>query len=191
MNLDSIDWQLIQQLRHDGRKSFTELGKTIGFTGLGAKKRVTKLISQNVIYPSVLLNTETLNLRLAIILLETENAEAMRKTIERYKNCPRVLNFFTTLGGYNLVALVLAEDQDTLQSEAMEMCSVRSSKGIRRSDFYPINEVNMPLLPLRQYTSIRDKEIAPCGANCQECQSFQKQKCVACPSVKYYKGPLK
>ena len=191
MYLDNVDWKIIKQLHEDARKSFRELGKTIGYTGLGAKKRMNKMVAQQVIQPSILLNTDALNLRLAIILLETESAEAMRNTIERYKRCPRVINFFTTLGGYNLIALVMAEDQDTLQSEAMEMCSVRSCEGIRRSDFFPINEVDMPFLHLRQYTSIRKEERAPCGVDCQDCASFQKGKCVACPSVKYYKGPLK
>ena len=191
MNLDSIDWKIIKQLHLDARKSFKELGKIIGYTGLGAKKRVTKLVKQQVIQPSVLINTEALGFRLAFILLEIESAEAIRKMIERYKNCPRVLNFFTTLGGYNLIALVMAEDQDTLQSEAMEMCSVRSCEGIRRSDVYPINGINMPFLPLRRYTSIRQEEIAPCGVDCKVCISFQNQECVACTSVKEYKGPLK
>ena len=191
MILDSIDWKIIKQLHLDARKSFKELGKTIGYTGLGAKKRVIKLVKQQVIQPSVLINTEALGFRLAFILLEIESAEAMRKMIERYKNCPRILNFFTTLGGYNLIVLVMAEDQDTLQSEAMEMCSVRSCEGIRRSEFYPLNEVNMPFLPLRRYTSIKQEEIAPCGVDCKVCTSFQNQECVACPSVKEYKGPLK
>lgn len=191
MNLDIVDWEIIKQLHLDARKSFKELGKIIGYTGLGAKKRVTKMVKQQVIQPSVLINTEALDFRLALILLEVENAEAMRKTIDRYKNCPRVLNFFTTLGGYNLIVLVMAEDQNTLQSEAMEMCSVRSGKGIRRSDFYPINGVNMPFLHLRQYPSIIKGELAPCGVDCKECTSFQERKCVACPSIKAYKGPLK
>ena len=182
---------MIKQLQVDARTSFKDLGASIGFTGLGAKKRLSKLVKQRVLHPSVLLNTEALDLRLAIILLETESAEAMRNTIERYKHCPRILNFFTTLGGYNLIALVMAEDQDTLQSEAMEMCSVRSCDGIRRSEFYPINDVDLPFLPLRCCTSIKKEERAPCGVNCQDCTSFQKGKCVACPSVKYYKGPLK
>jgi DNA-binding Lrp family transcriptional regulator len=191
LDLDDVDWKIIRELQVDGRKTFRDLGKNIGFTGLGAKKRVEKLQKQRVIHPSALVNVETLDLRLAIILLEIESAEAMRKIINRYRDCPRVLNFFTTLGRYNLVALVMAEDQGTLQSEAMEMCSIRSGEGIRRSDFYPINEVNSPFIPLRRGITGERGEIAPCGIDCRGCVSFKAQKCVGCPSASYYKGTLR
>jgi DNA-binding Lrp family transcriptional regulator len=39
-----------------------------------------------------------------------ESAEAMQKLLERFKECPRVINVFKTIGGYNLIALVVAED---------------------------------------------------------------------------------
>jgi len=47
------------------------------------------------------------------IIMKTE---AMQKLLERFKDCPRVINIFKTIGGYNLIALVLAENQDTLES---------------------------------------------------------------------------
>jgi len=98
--MDTIDWKLIMQLRSDGRKTFKELGDAIGFTSLGAKKRVDKLLKKGIIHISALVNTDALGLRLALILLEIESAETMRKIIDRYSKCPRVINFFTTVGGY-------------------------------------------------------------------------------------------
>ena len=121
--MDNLDWKLIMKLRSDGRKTFKELGEAIGFTSLGAKKRVDKLLKKGIIHISALVNTDALDLRLALILLEIENAETMRKIIDRYSKCPRVINFFTTIGGYNLIALVMAEDQATLESECMETVS--------------------------------------------------------------------
>jgi Lrp/AsnC family transcriptional regulator for asnA, asnC and gidA len=179
-------------LQRDGRTSFKDLGKSIDFTGLGARKRVQKLLEQNIIDISALLNVEKLNLSLAIILLELESTEAMQKTIERYKDCPRVINSFITLGGYNLVILVMAEDQDTLECEAMEKCSLRSGVGIRRSEFFPIGRVNYsPFIPLKRFITKEKSDITPCGVNCKDCPGYQVRKCLGCPSVHHYKGPLK
>ena len=189
--MDKIDWKLIMQLRSDGRKTFKELGEAIGFTSLGAKKRIAKLLKKNLIHISALVNTDALDLRLALILLEIESAETMRNIIDRYSKCPRVINFFTTMGGYNLIALVMAEDQATLESESMEKCALRSGEGIRRSEFYLIGRVqHYPFLPLKADALKEKGDITPCGVQCKDCPSFQDEKCVGCPALSYYRGPL-
>jgi DNA-binding Lrp family transcriptional regulator len=189
--MDKIDWKLIKQLRSDGRKTYKELGETIGFTSLGAKKRIEKLLKKNLIHISALVNTDALDLRLALILLEIESAETMRNIIDRYSKCPRVINFFTTMGGYNLIALVMAEDQATLESESMEKCALRSGEGIRRSEFYLIGRVqHYPFLPLKADALKKKGDITPCGVQCKDCPSFQDEKCVGCPALSYYRGPL-
>jgi len=189
--MDKIDWKLIKQLRSDGRKTYKELGEAIGFTSLGAKKRIDKLLKKNIIHISALVNTDALDLRLALILLEIESAETMRKIIDRYSKCPRVINFFTTMGGYNLIALVMAEDQATLESESMEKCALRSGEGIRRSEFYLIGRVHhYPFLPLKADALKEKGDITPCGVQCKDCPSFQDEKCVGCPTLSYYRGPL-
>ncbi len=192
MTLDDIDWKLITELQSDGRKTFKELGNKIGYTSLGAKKRVDKLLKQGIINISAFVNTDALNLCLALILLEIENAEAMRKIIDRYNKCPRVINVFTTMGGYNLIALVMAENQTTLESESVERCGLRSGEGIRRSEFYLIRRVHhAPFLPLKADTLRERSKIAPCGVECNNCPSFQDNKCVGCPTLNYYRGSLK
>jgi len=192
LDLDDVDWNVIKQLQIDGRKTFRGLGEAVGFTGLGAKKRVVSLMKRRVIKVSALINVEKLNLRLAIILLEVESGEAMRRIIERFRGCPRVINFFTTLGGFNLVALVMAEDQNTLECESMEKCSLRSGDGIRRSEFYPIGSVYYsPFLPLRRRIPSEGGNTTPCGVDCRTCTGFQAQKCVGCPAVDYYEGSLR
>jgi len=180
------------QLQKNGRTTFKELGETIGFTSLGAKKRVDKLLKKGHIRISALINSDALNLRLALILLEVESAEAMRKIIKRYSGCPRIINFFTTMGGFNLIALVMAEDQATLESESMEKCALRSGEGIRRSEFFPLGKVdNSSFLPLKAHTLTKKENITPCGVQCKDCPSFQDKTCVGCPSLSYYRGPLK
>jgi len=189
--MDKIDWELIKQLRIDGRKTFKELGDVIGFTSLGAKKRVDKLFKNKVIHVSALVNPDALGLHLALVLLEIESAEATRKIIERYSKCPRVVNFFTTMGGYNLIALVMAEDQATLESESMERCALRSMEGIRRSEFYLIGRAHhYPFVPLKAEALTEKNDVTPCGVQCKGCPAFQEEKCVGCPASNSYRGPL-
>jgi hypothetical protein len=133
---------------------------------------------------------EKLNLRLAMIFLETESTEAMRQILTRFRDCPRVLNFFSTLGGYNLIALTMAENQSTLECEAMEKCSLRSGEGIRRSEFYPLGGIEYsPFVPLRTSTSPLS-DTTPCGVDCRDCVGLQTHKCLGCPSTRSYKGPI-
>jgi len=96
------------------------------------------------------------------------------------------------MGGYNLIALVMAEDQGTLESECVEKCALRSGEGIRRSEIYMIGGVqHYPFLPLKAGALRKSVDIAPCGVKCDCCLSFQDKKCVGCPALSYYRGPLK
>jgi DNA-binding Lrp family transcriptional regulator len=189
--LDDVDRKIISQLQVNGRTTFEELGKIVGYTSMGAKKRLKKLLEQEVIKVSALINLEPLKLYAAIVLLEMESSEAMQRLLERFKDCPRVIHIFTTLGGYNLIALEVAENQDTLESISMEKCSLRSSEGIRRSEFYPIGNIHYsPFLSIREHLTHKEKTITPCNVDCRPCQRYKAQKCVGCPTTHYYHGPL-
>ncbi len=140
--MDEIDRKIISQLQINGRITLKELAQIIGYTSMGTKKRLQKLLDQKIIQVSALLNPTQLKLLPAIVMLEMESAEARQTLIDRFKDCPRVIQIFKTMGGYNLIALVVAENQETLNSISMEKCSLRSNAGIRRSEFYPIGDIN-------------------------------------------------
>jgi DNA-binding Lrp family transcriptional regulator len=187
--MDEIDRKIIAQLQQNSRTTFAELSRIIGYSSMGAKKRFDKLIKDGKVAPTATLNTDEFNLHPAIIFLEMENAEAMNNLLDRFKQCPRVINIFKTMGGYNLIALVIAEDQDTLESISIERCSLRSSAGIRRSEFYPIGGVEYsPHLLVREFLTHKDLSIAPCNVDCRPCPQYHKQKCGGCPATQYYRG---
>ena len=127
----------------------------------------------------------------AIVLLEMENAEAMNNLLNRFKDCPRVVKIFKTVGGYNLVALVIAENRDTLESISIEKCSLRSNLGVRRSEFYPISDIFFsPFIPIRENLTRKDKQRTPCDVDCVSCKRYSQEKCVGCPATCHYKGTL-
>jgi Lrp/AsnC family leucine-responsive transcriptional regulator len=189
--LDDIDRKIISQLQLDGRTTLQEMAKTIGFTSMGTKKRLEKLLKNGIIKFSALINPRALKLHPAIVMLEMENAEAMQDLLDRFKDCPRVIQIFKTIGGYNLIALVVAETQETLESISMEKCSLRCSRGIRRSEFYPISDTYFsPFLQIRENLVHKDRKVTPCNVDCDPCNRYEEQKCVGCPTTSHYKGTL-
>jgi DNA-binding Lrp family transcriptional regulator len=191
MILDDVSHEILSELQKDGRKTFEELGKKVGYTGMAVKKRIRNLMNHDIIRVSALLNIEKMGIYAAVTMLELESTEALDHLLDRFRNCPRVVNMFTTLGSYNTIILSIAEDLDTLQSVSLEKCSLRSNEGIRRSDFYPIGSVHYSShLAVREYLAHRDKDIAPCRSNCRTCQRYQTRKCVGCPATRWYRGKL-
>jgi len=189
--LDEIDRMIISELQIDGRSTLEKLAKRTGYTSMGVKKRLQKLIEQNAIKVSALLNPLYFKLFPAIVLLEMESAKAIQNLLERFKNCPRVVQIFKTLGGYNLIAIVIAEDQNTLESISIEKCSIRSGAGIRRSEFYPVSDIYFShFLPIREHLASKIGEVAPCGVECKPCTRYVGGKCVGCPATVDYRGVL-
>ncbi|MBS7638259.1 Lrp/AsnC family transcriptional regulator [Candidatus Bathyarchaeota archaeon] len=189
--MDEIDRGIISELQEDGRKSLEELARKVGYTSMGVKKRLQRLIQKGAIRISASINPFLYKLFPAIVLLEMESGEAMKNLLERFKDCPRVIQIYKTIGGYNLIALVVAENLDTLESISIEKCSLRSGAGIRRSEFYPIGDIHFsPYLHIREYLTHKNMKIAPCNVDCKPCKRFEDGKCVGCPATIHYRGTL-
>jgi DNA-binding Lrp family transcriptional regulator len=164
--MDAIDRKVVAQLQADGRTTLKELAQITGFTSMGTKKRLERLIQKEIIKVSALINPDVLKLHPAIITLEMESAEAMQELLDRFEQCPRVIQIFKTIGGFNLIALVVAETQETLESISMEKCSLRCSGGIRRSELYPVSDTYFsPFLQIRENLAHKGKKVTPCKMN--------------------------
>jgi Lrp/AsnC family leucine-responsive transcriptional regulator len=189
--LDEIDKKIISKLQADGRTTLQELAKAVGFTSMGTKKRLEKLLSKSTIKVSALINPSALKLHSAIVMLEMESAETMQELLSRFEECPRVVQIFKTVGGYNLIAHVVAETPETLESISMEKCSLRCSRGIRRSEFYPISDTYFsPFLQIRENLAHKERIVTPCNVDCDTCKRYETQKCVGCPTTTHYRGSL-
>jgi DNA-binding Lrp family transcriptional regulator len=189
--MDYVDRKIISQLQRNGRTTLQELSESTGFTSMGIKKRLEKLLKNKTIKISALVNPSALRLHAAIVMLEMENAEAMQELLERFEACPRVVQIFKTVGGYNLIAVVIAETQETLESISMEKCSLRCSKGIRRSEFYPVSDTYFsPFLQIREDLAHKERKVTPCNVDCDPCKRYETQKCVGCPTTSHYRGTL-
>ncbi|MHA1146122.1 MAG: Lrp/AsnC family transcriptional regulator [Candidatus Helarchaeota archaeon] len=188
---DEIDRKILGLLRKDGRMSLHDLAKETSRSSTAIRKRLLRLARNGIIHSSILLNLKNFDFYLVFIRLEVENAVAKDAIFRRFRDCPRLISLYSTLGTDNIIALMLAEDQNTLESEQLQTCAIRSSKGVRRSEVALITEMAYDqFLPVRIELVTHDKEKAPCGANCAKCKRFLNEKCLACPATRYYRGPL-
>jgi len=186
--MDEKDRKIISILRENGRATLSEIGQEIGMTAMGVKKRLNKLES-GVIRLTGLLNAERLEIITAIISMEVENSEALGRILKKFEKCPRIIKFFVTTGGYNLFALIWAEDKLSFESVTLEQCSLRSQPGIRRCEVYPIQEIYYdPFLEIK--INAEKSDLPPCGADCESCNRFVAKKCLGCPASKIYRGVL-
>lgn len=186
--MNEIDKKIIAILQEDGRTSLSEIGKKVGLSHVSVRKRL-KNLCKNTVKVSAGLNAEHLRLRVAVVNAEVETPERLRELINIFSKCPRIVFVTTTTGAYNVMTMMVAENADTLNA-IVEVCSIRAQKGIRRSEA-TIGEA--PIVP--KYLPIKivpnkEMEIAPCGIRCGDCLRYKNQKCLGCPSTKYYRGPL-
>ena len=187
--MDKLDKKIVAILQDNGRASLSEIGKKVGISHVGVRKRLQNLC-QNVAKVSVGLSAEELGLRVAIVNAEVETPERVRELVDMFSKCPRIVFLTTTTGAYNLMTVMVAEDADTLNA-IVEVCSLRAQKGIRRSEAMISEAPTIPkYLPIKIIAAKEDED-APCGINCGKCLRYQEKKCLGCPATKYYRGPLK
>ena len=187
--MDEKDRKIISILQRNGKATLSEIAKEIGMSAMGVKKRLDKLEKEKIKI-TALINVEKLKIITAIIAMEVESAEALEKLLKRFENCPRIIKFFVTTRGYNLFALVFAEDYHSLESISLEKCSLRSQPGIRRFEIYPIQEIYYDSYLEIKVVADKNRETAPCGVFCGDCKRYETNKCLGCPATKFYKGRL-
>ncbi|HME56531.1 MAG TPA: winged helix-turn-helix transcriptional regulator [Candidatus Lokiarchaeia archaeon] len=189
--MDDINRMILTELYKNGRVTLKALEKKTGYTSMGIKKRIDKLVEEGAIKITTLMNARYFNLCAAVILIETDGPETIERIIKRFENCPRIISLFTTVGGYNIVAIVMAENQETLESISIEKCSLRSEKGIRRSEFLKIRDYNYnPFIPVKTEIAQQEMDNPPCMVECKPCNRYNSDACVGCPATTYYKGQL-
>ena len=116
--MDPLDRRLIALLQEDGRLTLTELGRRLGVSHVSAGKRLRRLVEGGFIKIGAQLGLGAFKLRMVAALLEVEGAKQLNEVCRMFSNCPRVVFLSTILGGLNLLALLVAEDDSVLESMA-------------------------------------------------------------------------
>ncbi|MFQ6123547.1 MAG: winged helix-turn-helix transcriptional regulator [Candidatus Heimdallarchaeota archaeon] len=185
-----MDRAIISSLVLNGRTTLKQLSEKIGFTSTGIKKRLARLFNKGILKVSALLNLNALKLHAALLLLELESGLVLDNYIQRFRECPRIVQTFRLLGGYNLALILIAENSDTLES-ITAYCPLRAQEVVRRSELYLISDLPYSAyLPVREHLVRGKNGETPCNCDCAGCGRYQSNKCVGCPASEKYRGTL-
>ncbi len=181
--------KILSILYEDGRKSLVELARELGITHVAVRKHLIQLEKQGLMRIQVGVNSVKMGLKLVLVFIEVDNEEHLADIVEKFKDCPRIVFLASMVGGYNLVALMVAEDDYVLKCIST-VCAVRRMQGIRRSEVYLIADIVKPkYLPVK---ITYEKKIGktPCRRDCSTCPRYISNMCLGCPATIHYRGTL-
>ena len=111
--LDEISKQIIEQLQHDGRKSYAEIGKAVGLSEAAVRQRVQKLTESGVM--QIVAVTDPLRLgfaRQAMVGIKcTGYVTAVAEAISQLSAVDYVV---LTAGSFDLLVELVCENDDQL-----------------------------------------------------------------------------
>jgi len=188
--LDELDRVLISLLQLDGRISLEEIGRRLGLTGMGVKKRLKKLLDEDLVKVTAAVDVEKLGVKLFLVMVDIGSPPKRMEVLRLLSECPRIIYAFTLIGAYNVCFLLAAEDEYVLESILSYNCVLgRCQEDIRRLEVYSVAKSCIPQhVMLRIYLSRRGLEETPCGVSCLACEGYERQGCLGCPATKSYRG---
>jgi DNA-binding Lrp family transcriptional regulator len=188
--VDNVDKRLVTLLQQDGRKSLSEIGKTLDMSHVAVSKRLDKLVKEEKVHVTAGVNAEELDVKLLFMGLEVDSIDVAERIKKKYQNCPRLLMLAPVTGSYNLIAIMAAQDSWSLQS-IVGTCSMRTEEGVRRSESWFGNAPIVPtFLQLNLAPDTLSGTKAPCKVDCAACKRYEDEKCVGCPPTTAYRGKL-
>ncbi len=181
--------KILSILCRNGRRNLIDIGRELGISHVAVRKHLSQLEEQGILKIRGELSPEKTGLKLVLVFMEIESEDYMEEITGRFRNCPRIILLAPMVGGYNLLALMVAENNEVLECIST-VCTVRRMKGIRRSEVYLIADLVKPkFLPI-EVTVEKNRKIAPCGRDCSSCHKYVNGKCLGCPATIHYRGGI-
>jgi len=112
-HLDAISKAIVEQLQEDGRRSYTEIGKTVGLSEAAVRQRVQKLTDSGVV--QIVAVTDPMQLgfyRQAMIGIRVSGDTTI--VADRLVKLPSVDYVVLTAGSFDVLVEVVCEDDDSL-----------------------------------------------------------------------------
>jgi Lrp/AsnC family transcriptional regulator for asnA, asnC and gidA len=111
--LDAISKAIVEQLQEDGRRSYTEIGRTVGLSEAAVRQRVQKLTDSGVV--QILAVPDPMQLgfyRQAMIGIRVSGDTTI--VADRLAGIPQVDYVVLTAGSFDVLVEVVCEDDDSL-----------------------------------------------------------------------------
>lgn len=131
--LDDVSKLIVEQLQHDGRKSYSEIGKVVGLSEAAVRQRVQKLTDNGVM--QIVAVTDPMRLgfkRQAMIGIRC--AGDVREVADLLADIPDVDYVVLTAGSFDILVEVVCEDDDNLI--ALINSKIRNLPGVSATETF-------------------------------------------------------
>ena len=129
MNIDSLNWNILNCLQENARMSNAEVGRRVGISSPAVNERIRKMEDAGIIngYKTVLSPFETGYQLKAIITLRAFMGK-LRPFMEKVKSYDEVLNCYRITGNENFVMEVVLKNQKHLETFIDQLISYGETK---------------------------------------------------------------
>ncbi len=111
--LDATSRQIIELLQQDGRRSFSDIGKSVGLSEAAVRQRVQKLTAQGVMQVVAVTDPIQLGYSRTAMLGVRSNSDS-RKVADAIAELAEVSYVVLTTGSFDLLVEIICEDDDHL-----------------------------------------------------------------------------
>ena len=111
MELDSIDWKLLDLLQADAKLPYAKLGKRLGISSSGVHKRIKKLVDAGVIKKFVaIVDPQVIGKKLKAFIGVSTAPGTCGGVISQLSKRPEVLEIHEVAGEHDLFLKLITED---------------------------------------------------------------------------------
>jgi len=115
MTLDDLDYQILEQLIHDGRKSFTDIADELNVSVGTVRNRYNAFIENNLLTIIGRVNPEKIGFHTyAQILIKVRPVDKIAEVADIISKLPEVSFLAMTTGQYDLEVNVMCRNNDHL-----------------------------------------------------------------------------
>jgi Lrp/AsnC family transcriptional regulator for asnA, asnC and gidA len=129
---DSVDWQIIEILRPDGRISNREVARRLGLSEGTVRARIKRLEQQKIIRIAAVTSVTAMGMGAAAYVGVTVDRGRLYEVAETLKQIPQVQFVAITLGQYDIVLDLLTETREELLHILNDQ--IATIPGVRRSE---------------------------------------------------------
>lgn len=112
--MDRLDYEILAILQQDGRRSFTEIGKSVGFSEGTIRKRVTRLVEDGIIRIIGLVDPHQVGFDAPAIIQVSVTPPHLEEAAQAIANFPEVSYLLMVSGEFDLIVEVRCRNREHL-----------------------------------------------------------------------------
>lgn len=130
--IDELDERIIEELRHDGRRSHAELARSLGVAESTVRNRVSRLLSDGYMQVVALTNLGRLGYQVEVLMHIQVQAGALTAVADRLASMDEVRYLGLTTGPYDM--MIGASFRDTNELYRFVTDRLNKTPGIWRTE---------------------------------------------------------